>query len=207
MDGTRRSFLKAAVTAAGAAATPGLAQAQGAARSTVTRTRRSLLTSHCESSRSNRSWSKRASSIGLPSMRSSTRWSTRWVRATEPAWWRVRGSIPPTRNVCSRTRRRRSPSWVTQRPGRAHARRREHTQGAQPGRLHTLLLLSMAGAGPAAGLVQVSALSISSGHRSARHPQRVWNASRGRRRGARVGQHRGAALYRAPRASAPAPND
>ena len=29
MDGTRRSFLKAAVTAAGAAATPGLAQAQG----------------------------------------------------------------------------------------------------------------------------------------------------------------------------------
>ena len=32
MDGTRRTFLKAAVTAAGAAATPSLAQAQGAAQ-------------------------------------------------------------------------------------------------------------------------------------------------------------------------------
>ena len=42
-----------------------------------------------------------------------------------------------------------------------------------------VLLLSMAGAGTAAGLVQVGAVPITSGHRSARHPQGIWNASRG----------------------------
>ena len=42
-------------------------------------------------------------------------------------------------------------------------------EGPQPDRLHAVLLLSVAGAGTAAGLVQVRALSLARGDRSARH--------------------------------------
>ena len=43
---------------------------------------------------------------------------------------------------------------------RAHGGGREYAHGAQPGRLHAVLLLSVAGAGSAAGLVQVGAVSF-----------------------------------------------
>ena len=60
----------------------------------------------------------------------------------------------------------------TRRPGRAHGRRREHAEGAQPGRLHAVLLLPVAGARPAAGLVQVGAVSLARRDRSARRAAR-----------------------------------
>ena len=47
-------------------------------------------------------------------------------------------------------------------------------QAAQHGRVHAVLLLSVAGARPAAGLVQVGALSFARGRRSARRARRFW---------------------------------
>ena len=64
--------------------------------------------------------------------------------------------------------RRRSPNSATSAAGRAHGRGREHAEGAQPGRLHAVLLLSLAGARSAAGVVQIGALSFARGDRSAR---------------------------------------
>ena len=57
-------------------------------------------------------------------------------------------------------------------PGRAHRRAREHAEAAQHGRVHAVLLLSVAGARPAAGLVQVGALPLARGRRSARRARR-----------------------------------
>ena len=64
-----------------------------------------------------------------------------------------------------------------------------------------VLLLSVAGAGAAAGLVQVGALPLARGDRSARRVARVRARAAGGRRGARLGQHGGAALPRAAGAS------
>ena len=83
---------------------------------------------------------------------------------------------------------------LRRRAGRAHGGGGEHAEGAQPGRLHAVLLLSVAGARPAAGLVQVRALSLAAGDRSARRAARVRPRAAGGRRGARLGQHGGAAL-------------
>ena len=69
MDGTRRNFLKTAVTAAGEQRLPVLLKPKVTARPTATRTRLSLRTSHCESSRLNHSSWRRASSIAPPSTR------------------------------------------------------------------------------------------------------------------------------------------
>ena len=66
--------------------------------------------------------------------------------------------------------------------------------GPQPHRLHALFLLSLAGAGIAAGLVQVRRLSFPVGHRSARRVAGVRPGACRRRRGARLGQHRRSAL-------------
>ena len=57
-------------------------------------------------------------------------------------------------------------------PGRAHAGAGEHARGAQHGGLHPLLVLPVAGARPAAGLVQVGALPLARRHRSARRTRR-----------------------------------
>ena len=78
--------------------------------------------------------------------------------------------------------------------GRAHGGGREHAEGAQPRRLHAVLLLSLAGARPAAGLVQVRAVSFARGDRPARRAARIRAGAGGRRRSARLGQHGGAAL-------------
>ena len=60
-------------------------------------------------------------------------------------------------------------------------------EGAQPGCLYAVLLLSVAGARPSARLVQVRALSLSRGHRPARHLARVRTRTDGRRRSPRLG--------------------
>ena len=104
-------------------------------------------------------------------------------------------------NAPGRDRRAR----LHQRAGRAHGRRGKRTQGAQPDRLHAVLLLSVAGSRASAGLVQVRALSLARRHRPARHPARVRDAAGGRRRSARLGQHGGVALSRVCRSVRPAP--
>ena len=131
------------------------------------------------------------------SMRWSTPTRTRSARATARAWWRGRGSIPPTRSDCWRTRQRRSPSSATCGTQGEHMVVVENTpESAQPGRLHAVFLLSMAGARPAAGLVQVRAVSFARGDRSARRPAGVRPRACRRCRGARLGQHGGTALPR-----------
>ena len=57
-------------------------------------------------------------------------------------------------------------------PGRAHRRARKYAEAAQHGRVHIVLLLPVAGAGTAAGLVQIGALSLARGLRSARRAGR-----------------------------------
>ena len=75
--------------------------------------------------------------------------------------------------------------------GAAHGGGREHADGPQPRRLHAVLLLSLAAARAAAALVQVGALPLARGDRSARRAARVRRRARPRRRGAGLGQHRG----------------
>ena len=77
---------------------------------------------------------------------------------------------------------------------RTHGSGREYPQGAQSCRLHAVFLLSLAGARPPAGLVQVRALSFARGDRPARRAAGVRARAAGGRRGARLGQHRGSAL-------------
>ena len=58
-------------------------------------------------------------------------------------------------------------------PGRrSSGRGREHAEAPQHDRLHAVLLLSVGGAGPAAGLVQVGALPLARGQGSARRARR-----------------------------------
>ena len=68
------------------------------------------------------------------------------------------------------------------------------TEGAQPCRLHVVLLLSLAGSRFAAGLVQVRALSLARGDRPARRATRVRARAAGGCRSTRLGQHGGSAL-------------
>ncbi len=79
---------------------------------------------------------------------------------------------------------------------RAHGGRREHRQDPQRRRLHALLLLSVAGARAAAGLVQEPAVSFAHGEGAAGGARRVWRGTRPVGRGARVGLERGDPLPR-----------
>src|ERR1700694_2260244 len=79
---------------------------------------------------------------------------------------------------------------------RAHARGREHAKNPQHGRLHAVLLLSLGGARAAAGLVQIGALSLARGCRSARRAARVRPEAAGRDRDPRLGFDRRGALPR-----------
>ena len=80
--------------------------------------------------------------------------------------------------------------------GRTHGRGREHAGAAQSRRLHFVLLLSVAGAGPAAGLVQIAGLSLPRRHRSARRSRRIRREAAGRGRNPRLGFDRRGALSR-----------
>ena len=64
--------------------------------------------------------------------------------------------------------RRTQGARLWRRAGRGHAGGRKYTARAQPRRLHAVLLLSVASPWSASGLVQVRALSLTCGHRSAR---------------------------------------
>ena len=63
---------------------------------------------------------------------------------------------------------------------RSSGRGREHAGAAQHDRLHAVLLLSVGGARPAAGLVQVGALSLARGQGSARRARRFRRDAAGR---------------------------
>ncbi len=63
--------------------------------------------------------------------------------------------------------------------GREHAGRGKYARRAQHDRLHAMLLLSLAGAGPASRLVQISALSFAFGDRPARRLARIWSRTAG----------------------------
>ena len=85
-------------------------------------------------------------------------------------------------------------------PGRAHGRAREHRGRAQPRRLHALQLLSLAGARPAAGLVQERALPLARRHRPARRARRLRRHAAGDDRDPGLGLDRRSALPRDPAA-------
>ena len=96
-------------------------------------------------------------------------YETKSGRTTARAWSRGHG---PTRRTGSGSRRRhraRSPSSATPAARASTWSRVENTpRDAQHGRLHALLVLPVAGARAAAGLVQVRALSLAGGVRPAR---------------------------------------
>jgi len=143
----------------------------------------------CASCRSSRCWSRRASSTNPLSTRWSTRTSARSGRATARASWRVPGAILRTSRGCSTMRTGRSPNWGTPacRASTWWWSRIRH--GAQRRGVHTVFLLSMAGAGPAARMVQVVGLPLASRHRSARRVAGVRHLDPAGRGGARLGQH------------------
>ena len=170
MDGTRRGFFRAAVTvagaAAGAAAAPGLAQGQehqadpfglDAARE-VARilAGRKGIGGSCRARRARRHVRARRS-----------------ARATAPAWWRGRGAIPHTNSGYWPTRDGNGGTGLHRHQGEHMVVVENTREAAQHGRLHAVLLLSVADARPSARVVQVRALSFALGDRSARRAQRV----------------------------------
>src|SRR5215471_15743295 len=82
----------------------------------------------------------------------------------------------------------------------AHGRR-EQRGGPQRDRMHAVLLLPVAAARAAAGLVQVGRLSIAHRGRSARRAARARPCHRRQHRGSRLGQQRRVAIPRAAPAS------
>src|ERR671916_782352 len=83
-------------------------------------------------------------------------------------------------------------------PGRAHGRAREHARDPQHGRLHALLVLPVAGPGPAAGLVQERALPLAGGVRAARGAGRLRRHAARADRDPRLGLDRRGPLPRRP---------
>ena len=90
-------------------------------------------------------------------------------------------------------------------PGRAHGRRREHARRAQRRRLHAVLVLSMAGAGFAADVVQEPGVSIARRHRSARRTCRLRPDDPRRRRDPCLGLERRDTLSGAARTASRTP--
>ena len=80
---------------------------------------------------------------------------------------------------------------------RPSGRGREHAAAPQHDRLHAVLLLSVGGAGPAAGLVQVGALPLARGEGPARRARRFRRHAAEGHRNPGVGFHRRDALHRA----------
>ena len=171
MDETRRGFFRAAATvagaAAGAAAAPGIGPGSGAPGNPFRLdAAREVARIAC--------WSTRAWSIVSRSIASSTRSRRRSVRGTARASSRARGSIRHTRRGYWRTRR---PRWRSSasigHQGEDIVALENTRENPQHGRLHAVLVLPVAAPRPAAGLVQVGALSFACGHRSPRRAERV----------------------------------
>ena len=156
---------------------------------------RCLRIPRCGSRRSKASWSRRAWSIPPRSTRGSRPSRPASAPTTAPGSWRGPGSIPTSGSGCSPTARGAIAEMdLLGIAGAAHRRGGEHADGAQPRRLHLVLLLPLAAARAAAALVQVGALSLARRHRSARRAQGVRRRARSRRRGPGLGQHRGGPL-------------
>ena len=152
---------------------------------TTTITRSHLRSWRSGSRRSSRCWSRRG-------------WSTRRARRadrhlrdqvgpqTAPGWWRGPGSIRPSRRgCCSDATAAIASLGFAGRQGE-HMLVVENTRrSAQPRGLHAVLLLSMAGAGAAAGLVQIGAVSRARRDRPARRARAssAWSCPRTSRSG------------------------
>src|SRR5262249_41646005 len=80
--------------------------------------------------------------------------------------------------------------------GRSPDRRREYAQAPQYDRMYAVLLLPMGSAGPAAGLVQIGAVSLARGQRSARRARRFRHHPAGRHPNPHMGFDGGDALHR-----------
>ena len=109
-------------------------------------------------------------------------------RATAPAWSRAPGAIRTIAAACCKD----ATSAIARlgyagRQGEHMVGAREHGRAPQSGRLHFLLVLSLAGARPAAGLVQVAALSLARGDRSARRAGRIRRRPAGADKNPRLG--------------------
>ena len=101
----------------------------------------------------------------------------------------------------ARRHRRHRLAGLCRPPGRAHGGAVQHARDPQHGRLHAVLLLPVAGAGPAAGLVQVDALPLARRDRAARGAGRVRRDAARRNGGPRLGFDRRGPLSRDPRAA------
>ena len=77
------------------------------------------------------------------------------------------------KRLLDRRRRRNPRTRLRRRARRVHGGGREQPQGAQPGRLHALLVLSVAHSRSSPGLVQIVGLSLARGDRSSRRAARV----------------------------------
>ena len=100
-----------------------------------------------------------------------------------------------------RRHRRRGRVRIRGPPDREANRAREHARGAQPRRVHAVLVLSVGGTRTATCLVQVGAVPLPGRDRPARRVGRARRGGAGRPRGARLGQHGGDPLHGPARAS------
>ena len=107
---------------------------------------------------------------------------------SDPAF--KRALIEDASSAVARLRRRRSRR-------RSPDRGREYAEAPQHDRLHAVLLLSVGRARPAAGLVQILALPLARGERSARRAGGFRRHARRRQRNPRVGFDRRNPLHRA----------
>src|SRR6266487_2693442 len=83
--------------------------------------------------------------------------NTRSVHATGLTSWRTHGWIRRTRNACSTTAARQSPSLVMWGTGRAYGGGQEQREGAQRSGMYDVLVLHVAGPRLATRVVQVGA--------------------------------------------------
>ena len=137
MDTTRRGFLASTVAATGAAVT----RIWHMRPTTDTIIKRCPPIRRSGSSRSNRCWSRKAWWIRRPWMQWSIFTSTRSGRATARASSRRRGSIRLTSSDCSPIPTGHRGAGIYWSARRTHGCGREHRQGTQSRRLHSLLLL------------------------------------------------------------------
>ena len=136
-------------------------------------------------------------SIRRRSTRSSRPARPRSGRITAPASSRAPGPIPSSSGGCSRTRPRRPIRSAIVSPVGSHLIAVENTpRDAQHRRLHPVLLLSVGGAGAAAGLVQIGALPLARGDRPERRAGRFRRQPAARDRNPHLGFDRRDAVPR-----------
>ena len=156
--------------------------------------------------RSKPSWPRRAMSIRRRSTRSSRRSRPGSARATAPASSPAPGPTPNSSAGCSPTRPRRPIRSAMSSPVGSHLIAVENTPAdPQPRRLHPVLVLSVGGAGAAAGLVQIRPLPLARGDRPEGRARRFRRDPAGRDRDPRLGFDRRDAVSSSCRCGPPAP--